>query len=645
MPHLAPRYRPTQLSLLALLAIFTAIGAAVLAVSIYVSIERQIDRPTENWQWAVYQLQAEHLKLMEAAHEAKTGEIGLTELEERYEIFVSRILIVNEGGAYADLRQNPQLAVLLPALMDTVDRLDTVMAGDNLPAPVLGRRMEETLERFADPLQSAALDVVAFTASLRSAERTQIHDDMLSLVVCLSVLLVVSALLGGVTIKQFADLAGSRRRLTEALAQAERSNQAKSRFVASMSHEMRTPLNAMTGLLREIGHLTRNPEIARLVAVAQSSTGMLCGLVEDVIDAARIESGKFQVNATSFEVGPLLREAMDLLADRAHDRNNILSLNISEVGVSSVRGDRARIKQVLVNLIGNAVKFTRDGSVDVHARVAFVGRGQMRLRVSVCDTGVGIAHDQQERIFQRFYQTGEGSGEGIGLGLSISREIVERLGGRMAMTSTPGQGSIFWFEVPVQAGVVEKEPATPEPVPAPTTARPLAGLHFLVAEDNGTNRQVIQLLLGRLGATCVFAVDGLEAVATARSESCDMILMDINMPEMDGMTAFNEIGRVLGDARPPVIALTASAMPEDVEAFTAAGMAGCVTKPIGETDLVREIIRALGRDDLADTISVAAPAVASMTQAPAPASAPPASPLTDRQRSAVLGLVAQMDDD
>ncbi|WPZ35942.1 ATP-binding protein [Thalassobaculum sp. OXR-137] len=635
MPHRAPRFRPTQLSLLALLAIFTAIGAAVLAVSIYISIERQIDRPTENWQWAVYQLQAEHLKLMSAAQEAKSGEIDYGALQERYEIFVSRILTVNQGEAYRGLRESPELKDLLPAILQAVDLLDAMIVQDDPPAFVLGKRLEETLERFAEPLQAAALDVVAFSAGIRAAERNRIHDEMLSLMICLSVMLVISGLLGGVTIKQIAELSGSRRRLTEALTLAEKSNQAKSRFVASMSHEMRTPLNAMTGLLREIGHMTRNPEIARLVEVAQSSAGMLCGLVEDVIDVVRIESGKFQINATSFEVGPLLREAIDLLAERARDRNNILSLDMTDVPISTVRADRARIKQVLVNLIGNAVKFTRDGSVDVHARIAFVGRGQVRLRVSVCDTGIGIAHDQQERIFQRFYQTGEGSAEGIGLGLSISRDIVERLGGRMAMTSTPGQGSIFWFEVPVQVAV---EAAAPE-APAPVMHRPLAGLRFLVAEDNGTNRQVIQLLLARLGGTCVFALDGLDAVAKARSEPCDLILMDINMPEMDGVTAFNEIGRLLGDARPPVIALTASAMPEDVEGFTAAGMAGCVTKPIGEADLVREILRALGRDPAAglDTDSA--------SRAPVQTPAPAAAPLTDRQRSAVLGLVAQLDDD
>ena len=631
MPHRAPRFRPTQLSLLALLAIVTAIGAAVLAVSIYVSLERQIQRPTENWQWAVYQLQAEHLKLMKAAREAVAGEADYEMLSERYEIFVSRILTVQQGDAYAGLRESPALQALLPRLAEEVDALDALIAREDPRVASLARSIERGLGSYADPLQSAALNVVSYTAAVRSAARDRMHDEMLYLIVSLAVLLLVSGLLGGVTIKQIAELAGSRRRLTEALEMAERSSQAKSRFVASMSHEMRTPLNAVSGLLREIGHLTRNPEIARMVEVAQTSAAMLCGLVDDVIDAARVEVGKFRVNPTSFQVGALLREAVDLLAERARDRNNLLTLDLADTGDRLVRADRARVKQVLVNLIGNAVKFTRDGSVDVHARIAFVGRGQMRLRVSVCDTGVGIAEDQQERIFQRFYQAGQSESEGIGLGLSISRDIVERLGGRMAMTSTPGQGSIFWFEVPVEAGVHEDAP-TADPV----AVRPLTGLHLLVAEDNGTNRQVIRRLLERLGASCVFAVDGAEAVARAAEESCDAILMDINMPEMDGMTAFQEIGRVLGADRPPVIALTASAMPEDVDAFTVAGMAGCVTKPIAEAELVRVIATALGRDvtmqSEPDKLSPAAEhrAVAS---------------LTERQRSAVLGLVAQLDDD
>lgn len=634
MPHRAPRFRPTQLSLLALLAIVTAIGAAVLALSIYVSLERQIQRPTENWQWAVYQLQAEHLKLMKAARDAEVGAVDYDELSERYEIFVSRILTVQQGDAYVGLRESPALRDLLPGLVEEVDALDTRIAREDPPAAELAKAIQRMLGSYADPLQAAALNVVSYTADVRSAERDNFHNKMLYLLVCLSVMLVVSGLLGGVTIKQIAELAGSRQRLTEALALAEKSSQAKSRFVASMSHEMRTPLNAVTGLLREIRHLTRNPEIARMVDMAQSSTDMLCGLVDDVIDAARVEAGKFRVNPTSFEVGPLLREAVDLLAERARDRNNNLTLDLADTGDRLVRADRARVKQVLVNLVGNAVKFTRDGSVDVHARIAFVGRGQMRLRVSVCDTGVGIAQDQQERIFQRFYQAGKIEGEGIGLGLSISRDIVERLGGRMAMTSTPGRGSIFWFEVPVEAGARESETAVPEPV----VARPLAGLHLLVAEDNGTNRHVIQRLLERLGAVCAFAVDGVEAVAKAGEGRYDAILMDINMPEMDGMTAFHEIGRLQGHARPPVIALTASAMPDDVEAFTEAGMAGCVTKPIAESELVGVITAALWRDVSAARASLKP---IEPTLAPLPASAG----LTDRQRSAVLGLVAQLDDD
>lgn len=633
MPNRVPRFRPTQLSLLALLAIVTALGAAVLALSIFASLERQIQRPTENWQWAVYQLQAEHLKLMKAARDAEADRIDDDALSERYELFVSRILTVQQGDAYAGLRDSPALQSLLPRLSGEVEALDALIGRDDPPAAELGRAIERILGPYADPLQTAALTVVSYTAAVRSAERDMMHDEMLYLLVCLSVMLVVSGLLAGVTIRQIAQLAGSRMRLTEALELAEKSSQAKSRFVASMSHEMRTPLNAVSGLLREIRHLTRNPEIARMVDVAQSSAAMLCGLVDDVIDAARVEAGKFRVNPVSFEVGALLRETIDLLAERARDRNNILTLDLSDTGDRLVLADRARVKQVLVNLIGNAVKFTRDGSVDVHARVAFVGRGEMRLRVSVCDTGVGIAEDQQERIFQRFYQAGRCESEGIGLGLAISREIVERLGGRMAMTSRPGQGSIFWFEVPVQAGRREEQPAVA------TRTRPLSGLHLLVAEDNGTNRQVIRLLLERLGASCTFAVDGTEAVAKAGQEPFDAILMDINMPEMDGMTAFGEIGRQLGADRPPVIALTASAMPEDVEAFAQAGMAGCVTKPIAEAELVRVIAGALGRD-----VSVATDTGDSVHTTGTPERREPA-PLTERQRAAVLGLVAQLDDD
>ena len=625
------RFRPTQLTLLALVAIATGVGAVVLALSIYLSLERQIERPTENWQWAVYQLQAEHLKLMAAAREAETGATRFDSLEERYEIFVSRILTILEGGAYVDLRESPYLKDLLLRLQAALETIDDALESSELSLSGFSRLIFDNLGGLAEPLQKAALDVVSYTGGLRAAERDMMHDEMLYLMTCLGVLFAVSAVLGGVTIRQIAALRGSGQRLSEALALAERSSQAKSRFVASMSHEMRTPLNAVYGMLREIGHLSTDPRIDRMLSMAQSSAGMLCGLVDDVIDAARVESGKFQVKLSSFELEALLREAIDLLKERAHDHGNTISLDTGDIGPRIIEADRARIKQVLVNLIGNAAKFTRDGSIAVVARIAYVGRGQVRLRVSVSDTGVGIAPDQQEQIFQRFYQGGHLDGEGIGLGLSISRDIVERLGGRLAMTSELGRGSVFWFEIPVASGVAEPKMHSPLPVAAPP---PLAGLHVLVAEDNGINRQVIHFLLQRLGATCVFAVDGREAVRVAPSEPFDLILMDINMPEMDGMTAFREIGREMGDARPPVLALTASAMPEDIQSFRDAGMAGCVTKPIDENALVGKICEILNLDAMDPPPAQPAAAAASAGQ-----------PLSQRQKSALLSMVAQLDDD
>lgn len=628
MPDPALRLKPTQLSLLALLAIAMAIGAAALAVSVYISLERQVGRLTENWQRAIYQLQAEHLKLMNAVRAAEAGDEDYDRLEQRYEVFVSRITTLQQGDAYEGLRQSADLKELLPRLVSAVDTVDAWVGREARTAGAFADVIDREIVPFEGVLQSAALNVVSYTAGSRAAERDQIHDEMLYLVLCLAVMRVASVVLGGVTIKQIAALEGSRRQLSDALAAAERSNEAKSRFVASMSHEMRTPLNAVSGLLREIGYLTRNPEISNMVRSAQSSADMLCVLIDDVIDATRVEMGKFQLKRAPFRLRALLEETRDLLSDRAEDNGNTLTLDLTAIGDPVVETDRARMKQVLVNLIGNAVKFTRKGSVEVAARLAFVGQGKVRLRVSVSDTGIGIAPDQQERIFQRFYQTGSGENEGIGLGLSISRDIIERLGGQLGVTSTPGRGSRFWFDIPVAVGA-RADATLPPAVDSP--GHPLAGLHILVAEDNGTNRQVVRRLLERLGATCVFAVDGVQAVRLAMAETYDLILLDINMPEMDGMTAFAEIRRLCGDAVAPVIALTASAMPEDVDGFVKAGMAGCVTKPIAEAELVQAVCRALGREDVESKEEPLAPQTRT--------------PLTERQRTAVLGLIAALEDE
>jgi signal transduction histidine kinase/CheY-like chemotaxis protein len=604
-----------------------AVGAAALAISIYADLERAVTTPRENIQWAAYQIQAEHLRLMLAAREAEAGRLDIGSLDQRYQIFVSRVLILRDGDVYVPMRQIPGYEAVLSRAVELVPIVDAALARDARTAAEYAAILLQHLGGLADPMQQVALQAVRTASNEQTVRQLHLLDMVSYLAVTLVLIVAASIGLAFVVMKQFAALESGRRQLSDALLRAEESSRAKSRFLAGMSHEMRTPLNAVIGMLREISYRTSDTSIHRLVETAHASAEMLCGLVDDVLDTTRIETGKFQFHHSSFDPAFLVEEVASVLASRAEDHNNAVFVETEGTAARFVTTDRARIKQVLINLLGNAIKFTSDGSITVRASVAPGSDHATLLRIAVSDTGIGIPSDQHERIFGRFFQAG--ANDGLGLGLSISREIVERLGGRIGVDSRPGAGSTFWFEVPV---TVSDAPATPK-TDASGHGR-LTGLRLLVAEDNVTNRQVVRLLLERQGAGFEFAINGEQAVAMAMASRYDLVLMDINMPVMDGLQALEALHRQGGPDLPPVVALTADALAEDHARFLAAGMAACVTKPIEEHDLLRTIATVLRRPDI--------------TAARGPQDASPAraadsgARLTETQRAAVMSLISSI---
>lgn len=622
-----PLFRQTPLKVFAAAVLTVAVGAAVLAISIYGELERAVSTPHENIQWAAYQLQAEHLRLLLAAQGAAAGSVELEELDQRYQIFVSRVLILRDGDAYAPMHRIAGFGAMLANAVEAVPRIDAEIERIGGDARAYAAILARHLGDLAGPMQQVALQAVGAASTEQSQRQLSLLDTVSYLAVTLVLIVTASIALAAVTVRQFAALESGRRELAAALDRAEKSSRAKSRFLAGMSHEMRTPLNAVIGMLREIGHQSGDAMVRRLAATAHVSADMLCGLVDDVLDTTRIETGKFQFHHAAFDPAALIDEVILVLAGRAEDRGNRVAVHVDLPASRWLVSDRGRLKQVLVNLVGNAVKYTRDGLVTVTASTVPGPDGATLLRVDVADTGIGITAPHLDIVFNRFFQAG--SNDGLGLGLSISREIVERLGGRIGVDSVLKQGSTFWFEVPVSLT------ARPEiaGVRRGLSGR-LAGLRLLVAEDNSTNRQVIRLLLERQGAALEFAVDGEQAVAMALADPYDLVLMDINMPDMDGLQALSEIRRLAGPAAPPVIALTADALPEDTARFQAAGMADCVTKPIDEAALVLAIASVLGRPDL-----VASPAAMAVDRPAAPSS------LTASQRQAVLDLIAGIGDE
>ncbi len=595
-----PTLRKSLLALAVLL--FTATAGLFAIILVYE--ERLRSAASEDAMWVAYQLDRETLRLRaelaallaDPADRRKADSVSL-----RFDILYSRLELLTRGEVADIYRSRGAIADHALAIRGQIWAMD----------PLFQRATEgdrQALLAFADEVEALRTLTERFVLTNNQARAEHLtfqRDELRFLYSWLGgLILFLSSVLGAMLLVQFRQnraLAEANLKLEQTgldlarvALEAKAANRAKSEFLATMSHEIRTPMNAVLGMA-ELLQATPLDERQRAQLGKISSAGhALLQLINEILDMSAIEAGRLTLCPQPTRIKGLLTDVGDLLWPTAHAK----SLDFQVVAESSLPQDalldRGRVRQVLVNLVANAVKFTDCGKVEIRARLQAGNSDTPMLHFEVQDTGIGLPEGAHDRLFENFSTIETGAArrhEGAGLGLAISRRLVELMGGRIDFTSTLGKGSLFWFEIPFLAA----ESDLPEPIQAAipsstVNASPPVRLQVLLVEDNALNRDVAQGYLALLGHDVAVASSGQEALIMSAQRRYDVILMDVRMPGMDGLEATRRL-RAMPDYRAgiPILALTANIMAEDHQECLAAGMTEVLPKPVSR-DMLRRAL-------------------------------------------------------
>ena len=609
-------------SVTGLLLLATVLAAAFVQARQHALLTQTVRYQDDDLVLSLFQVQVETLRLREQLHKEVDQAASDTGLQLRYDIFVSRTLLLGSDRAQRLLAAIDVSAQLLRNVDNFIRRAD-IYLGKDTHAPLslqAARALMTELQALDEPIHAvmlAASHRVAAQVTERQQQVAQHNRIGLALTGSLLAMVMVFA---GIALRQMRQVEERRRRLVrladqlrDARIEAEAASAAKSEFLADMSHELRTPLHGLLGMLSLVKDSPRDPQAADWIATADESARHLLRLLDDILDLSKLESGALALAPSPVVLALLLREVRALLQPAASAKGLALHATLDPALPDAVLLDATRVRQVLFNLLANAIKYSEAGAIVLHGRLLAPEGEPPMLEFEVADTGIGMDSETVSRLFRRFSRAEnpvarrQGS---TGLGLAISRNLARLMGGEIAVRSTPGAGSVFSLRCPLLAVAASAAPGLASDRPA---GRPL---QVLVAEDHPVNQLYMAALLARLGHHARLVDNGLAALQVMQAQAngsdgppLDLVLMDVHMPTMDGVAATRAIRALPGPAgRICILALTADLFADTRERCLAAGVAEVATKPLSREALRDLLARHFGAAVGTETLPAMEPA-------------------------------------